>query len=632
MSIIKKFVSVILSLAVLASAPSPASAFELQIDGGGGVEVGDDTSVPTPLINLEDFDWYRELIGGDRVSSGKEVRVGLITTNFNAKHPDLTGQVLNGYDTFKDQVIDINLAVERESTEEIGTAAAGLIAGKWDDRGIRGVYPNAKVIPITIDGTKGVENSGDKGVAKGIDWAVANGVDVIAYVGGLTGAFIVEKESESCKAITRARDKGVLTITSSGSQYEASLNSTFLLARCKDAIKVAPISQKLGEANGFRNTVPADLAAPAVSLITAKGREDWLEYNVVDDAELASAIVAGGSAWLISQGFKGDALAKRLLEGALDIGAKGFDPVFGAGVLNLTGSSVDASVVGRSSRPRILSISSDEGARSSVSWEPAVGFDVSKYFVVATRYVNGVWQESKFEFPSNQVRGVIDFEMGSDSYISVVAVNEATERASVPSNSYSFNPFEGSANPYAKVLEVKAKWDSRGIVVDVVVNKEGQGESWYVTLLDGWSLQPLLGRKVEKGNRFIIPYAKESPARSNPHYILATINGERISVGLPPEFLLTGSLLGGGKGVGAVVGESSFACNQSIGVVSGCEGAVVKVIDSKSKKVLGKGYVLSDLTFAVYFKVGKQASVYVSIDDKKYSVRSSNYVRVFNLK
>jgi hypothetical protein len=632
-SFLIKLSSLIVSLTLLVP---QANAFNLQIDGGGPVDEPAESVEVLFEESFENKDWWRSAIGGNFTTKGELVKVALISNGVQATHPDLVGKILPGYDTFKSEIIPVEKMVGGDYTDGLGTQIAGLIAGNLDGKGINGIYDNAMILPITIDSGKGVENSGDKGIAEGIDWAVAQGADLVVFAGGLSGAFITSKESLSCKAVKRAREGGVLTLTSSGAQYESVLDSTFSLGRCEASIKVAPVSQLLSEANGFRNTVVADIAAPSVGLTVAKGPgADWLKYEVADDAEFANGIVAGALAYLISKGFQGEALVTEMKRRAIDIGAKGVDSVFGSGFIYLGDNSSLLELEGnlkKSSAPRILSISFDENTKTSVSWVPAYGFDVESYEVIASSYIDNKWVKRVFEFPKSSVRGVIDFAIDGDSYITVKAKNTFEQRESTPNNFFKYEAYEGASNPYAKVLEVKAKWVERGILVEVSVNKEGEKESWYITQLDGWTLQPLLSKKVSAGKSYLIPYGSSSEARSNPFYILATINGERVSVGLPPEYLLTGKLLGAGDGYAAVVGESSFACNATIGVLSGCEGALVSVVDSKSKKVLGKGYVLSDLSFAVYFKVGKLAKVYLLINDKKYVVKSTTYERPFTIK
>ena len=628
-----KLASLVVSLTLIVP---QANAFNLQIDGGGPVDEPNESVEVLFEESFENKDWWRAAIGGNFTTKGELVKVALISNGVQATHPDLVGKILPGYDTFKSEIIPVEKMIGGDYTDGLGTQIAGLIAGNFDGKGINGVYENAMIIPITIDSGKGVENSGDKGIAEGIDWAVAQGADLVVYASGLSGAFITSKESLSCKAVKRAREVGVLTLTSSGSQYEAVLDSTYLLGRCEASIRVAPVSQLLSEANGFRNTVVADIAAPSVGLTVAKGPgADWLKYEVADDAEFANGVVAGALAYLISKGFQGEALVAEMQRRAIDIGAKGVDSVFGSGFIYLGDNSSLIELqnnLKKSSVPRILSISFDENTKTSVSWVPAYGFALDSYEVIAHSYINNKWEKRAFDFPKSSVRGVIDFVMDGDSYITVKAKNAVETRESTPNNLFKYEAFEGASNPYAKVLEVKAKWTERGIYIEVTVNKEGENEPWYLSQLDGWSLQPMLNKKITNGKSYLISYGINAEARSNPFYFLATINGERVSVGLPPEFLLTGKLLGAGDGYAAVVGESSFACNATIGVLSGCEGATVSVIDSKSKKVLGKGYVLSDLSFAVYFKVGKLAKVYLLINDKKYVVKSATYERPFTIK
>ena len=97
-------------------------------------------------------------------------------------------------------------------------------------------------------------------------------------------------------------------------------------------------------------------------------------------------MVAGALAYLISKGFKGEALVDEMKRRAIDIGAKGVDSVFGSGFIYLGDNSSLLELqnnLKKSSAPRVLSISFDENTKTSVSWVPAYGFALESYEVIA---------------------------------------------------------------------------------------------------------------------------------------------------------------------------------------------------------------------------------------------------------
>jgi hypothetical protein len=66
----------------------------------------------------------------------------------------------------------------------------------------------------------------------------------------------------------------------------------------------------------------------------------------------------------------------------------------------------------------------------------------------------------------------------------------------------------------------------------------------------------------------------------------------------------------------------------TIGVTSGCEGATVKVVDSRTGKILARSQVMSDKTFTIVFPwKGTTLRVHAVIEDPAHTVRSKPIVR-----
>lgn len=140
----------------------------------------------------------------DRVT-GKAVRVAVVDTGVDGRHPDLAGRVARR----------VNFA-EGEDTGEIhGTAVAGIIAATAGNTvGIYGVAPEAEILalracrPRTAEQAEGVCTSYTLGRA--VDWAIVNGARVINLsVAGPRDALMP-------RLLARAHERGIVVVAAVG--------------------------------------------------------------------------------------------------------------------------------------------------------------------------------------------------------------------------------------------------------------------------------------------------------------------------------------------------------------------------------------------------------------------------------
>jgi len=145
----------------------------------GGVKVLSESS----LRGSEEFSqslWGIEAIGATKVwdeATGTGVVVAVIDTGVDGTHPDLEGQVIAGYRPATDE--ELPAGTDSSYGGAHGTHVSGTIAAKADGKGIVGIAPNAKIMPIVIfDDPEIVGGNGfvgDDYVAAGIIWAVEHG-------------------------------------------------------------------------------------------------------------------------------------------------------------------------------------------------------------------------------------------------------------------------------------------------------------------------------------------------------------------------------------------------------------------------------------------------------------------------
>lgn len=97
----------------------------------------------------ESKQWHLDAIdiraAWDHHQGAPSVKVVLIDQGFDINHPDLRGQFLPGWN-FDDGNLDVST---RRSNH--GTACAGLIAARRDGRGVVGVAPGIKIVPLRAD-------------------------------------------------------------------------------------------------------------------------------------------------------------------------------------------------------------------------------------------------------------------------------------------------------------------------------------------------------------------------------------------------------------------------------------------------------------------------------------------------
>ncbi|MGW8976592.1 S8 family peptidase [Streptomyces platensis] len=179
---------------------------------GGAVVAGALLFGTVPVASADQIrhdQWPLRSFGVDdiwKASTGKGVTVAVIDDPVDGSHPDLKGNVLPGK-----SFLDGGTADSPDGKNEHGTAMASLIAGHGHgpggSDGVKGLAPDAKILPVGID-------LGDKeeSYAEPLRYAVDHGAKVV----NMSFEDFGDTSPAEQEAVDYARKHDVLLVASSG--------------------------------------------------------------------------------------------------------------------------------------------------------------------------------------------------------------------------------------------------------------------------------------------------------------------------------------------------------------------------------------------------------------------------------
>ncbi|AXH89623.1 type VII secretion-associated serine protease mycosin [Micromonospora aurantiaca] len=290
-----------------------------------------------------------------RTSTGRGVVVAVIDSGVDGTHPDLAGQVLPGLDLVTPDGSDGPDPVGH------GTTVAGLIAGRADDdRGVLGLAPDAKILPVRV---LDAENRYDDAliIAKAVRWAVDNGAQVVnlSLGGGSDNPALAA-------ALDYAFARDVVVVACTGNLATSTTTEVWYPAREPGVLAVAGLertSENLwsGSITGHETV----LSAPATGLYGARPEGYWR----VQGTSFAAPLVAATAALVRARYPKMSAgdVVNRLIATARDLGPTGRDDRFGYGLVDpVAALTADVPAVGHNPLD-------DNGSPGVVGFGPAPG-------------------------------------------------------------------------------------------------------------------------------------------------------------------------------------------------------------------------------------------------------------------
>jgi hypothetical protein len=241
------------------------------------------------------------------LARGERITVAVIDSGIDAAHPELAGTITGQF----------NALTSPSKPDGHGTGIAGVIAGHSR---LQGIAPAASILAVrAFDGSEGTSLS----IMKGIDWAAGNGARVINM------SFAGPSDPGVSRTLAAARKQGIVLIAAAGNAWPKSPPLYPAADPNVIAVTATDADDKLYAASNRGRYVA--LAAPGVDIV-APGLE--ATYQVGSGTSFAAAKVSGVVALMLQRKASRtpDEVAATLRATAKDLGPKGIDDQFGAGL------------------------------------------------------------------------------------------------------------------------------------------------------------------------------------------------------------------------------------------------------------------------------------------------------------
>lgn len=255
------------------------------------------------------------------LAKGDGVLVAVIDSGIDATHPDLAGAVTESYDTLSPPM----------TPHKHGTAIAGLIAAHGK---LMGSAPAARILAIrAFDGSGASAQGTTFNILKALDWAAAHGAQVVNM------SFAGPPDPALHRSIVAAHKKGIVLVAAAGN---AGPQSPPLYPAAEPdviAVTATDADDKLfAQSNRGRHIA---VAAPGAQILVAIPDGG---YEVSSGTSYSAAEISGIVALMLERqhDLSPDKIRNILLATAKDLGPKGRDIMFGAGLADAYGALMAA--------------------------------------------------------------------------------------------------------------------------------------------------------------------------------------------------------------------------------------------------------------------------------------------------
>lgn len=255
-------------------------------------------------------------------SQGEGVRVAVVDTGIDFKHPDLVANYRGG-------VSFVPGAVTPMDDHGHGTHCAGTIAAPINGLGVVGVAPSAYLYAVKVLNSAG--SGAFSQIISGIDWCIQNRMHIVSMSLGGGGA-----PAALQTICNTAWAKGLLIVAAAGNSGPPSspAGSTVLFpAKYRNVIAVSAIDSANAIASFSSRGAEVDICAPGVNVLsTTKGGG----YGNMSGTSMACPHVSGAAAvvWGAHRFATNEQIWNLLAFHVDNLGPPGWDANFGYGRVN----------------------------------------------------------------------------------------------------------------------------------------------------------------------------------------------------------------------------------------------------------------------------------------------------------
>lgn len=247
------------------------------------------------------------------LTKGNDIKIAVIDSGVDVAHPELAGVIAGTFDALR----------STEGPHTHGTGIAGAIAAHAK---LTGSAPAARLFAIRSFGatSTGAESTSFV-VLKSLNYAVEQGVQIINM------SFAGPKDPLLERGIAAAASRGIVLIAAAGNAGPKSPPLYPAADRNVIAVSATDAADQLFAAANRGNHIA--LVAPGVDVLLPAPDE---KYQVASGTSFAAAYVSGLTALIMEHnpGISSEAVRRILTETASDLGPKGRDDQFGAGLAN----------------------------------------------------------------------------------------------------------------------------------------------------------------------------------------------------------------------------------------------------------------------------------------------------------